>query len=337
MNEILKIKISSLILFFFPLIAILLPIFILNHIISYDQDWFPQAKVGEYKIECNEQNNFCTNLSSKNQSVPLKLTDCTLIYYKKIYTANKKEISGNDATSLRKEKKKFNYEIHKTNKKNTECIKYSKLYFLYKLSPIAENIFVYWKNNADLGTSHTISPFTSGETSISNIVKRVPFNFIFKPLMFITSFFMFIYWFTYRSFFIKNNFNQNNKFFLFGILSSLCLFFHVYFLGTNIDVPIFDKIRRLVLLLFIIFEVLAEFFLARRIFVNKEYLENIMNEKIIKFKMIFVYTILIITMLSFIYVVFFETTNNFNNILEWNYFIFLIFFYFLSSIIWKKN
>ena len=259
MHEILKIKISSLILFILPFIAILLPVFALNHIITYDRDSFPQGKIGEYKIECNKQNNLCSNFSSEDEIGPTKLTECSLFYYKKIYTNNIKEISGNEARSLKDNKKKFNFEIIKTNEVNPTCIKISKLYFLYKLIPYAENIFVHWKNNADVGVSKTINPFINGETSISNIVKRVPFNFIFKPLMFIASFFMLIYWITYRSFFLKNNIKQNNKFVYFGILSSFCLFFHVFFLGTSIDIPIFDSIRKLILLLFILFEILAEF------------------------------------------------------------------------------
>ncbi|MDA7572800.1 hypothetical protein N8745_00905 [Candidatus Pelagibacter sp.] len=338
MHEILKIKISSLILFILPFVAILLPVFTLNHIVTYDQDWFPQGKVGEYIIECNEQNSFCSKLSSsKDNFRPTKLTECSLLAYKTIYTANNKEINGKQAKLLKENKKKFYYEIIKTNETNSHCIKNSKTYFLYKLIPSAENIFVYWKNNADVGVSKTVNPFINGETSISNIVKRVPFNFIFKPLMFIASFFMLIYWISYRSFFLRNSVKQNNKFVYFGILSSFCLFFHVFFLGTNIDIPAFDKIRKLILVLFIVFEVLAEFFLARRIYINKEYLKNIMNENIIKFKMIFVYIVLTITILSFIYGIYFNPTSKFNNILEWNYFIFLLFFYFLSAIIWKKN
>ena len=54
-------------------------------------------------------------------------------------------------------------------------------------------------------------------------------------------------------------------------------------------------------------------------------------------KMIFVYTLIAMTSISLGYMIFFDPTQAFNNILEWNYFCFLLFFYFLSSIIWKNK
>ena len=53
MKEILKIKISAIILFIFPILAILLSLFALNHINSFDQDILPLGKITENKkIEC---------------------------------------------------------------------------------------------------------------------------------------------------------------------------------------------------------------------------------------------------------------------------------------------
>ena len=344
MKEILKIKISAIILFIFPILGILLSLFALNHINSFDQDILLLGKITENKkIECTSQDNIlCTKYATNNDlKKKYKLTDCSLDYYKYIYIYKNKEIANyrfDDLTVLDNYKnKKYYFKAIKTNKKNNICIKYSKIYFLYKLFPKLENIFLYWKFNADVGTTEVINPFLYGEVSISNVVKRIPFNFIFKPLMYGASFFMMIYWLNYRSFFIKNNLKLNNRFVFFGVFSSIFLFLHVLFLGNNFDIPYFQKIRRLVIILFILFEILAEFFLAKKIYYNKYFLIDLMKIKIVNLKIIFVYTVIFITFASLAYMIIFDPSGRFNNILEWNYFIFLTLFYFLSAIIWKKK
>ena len=189
----------------------------------------------------------------------------------------------------------------------------------------------------DFGIAKSVNPFIKGETSISNIVKRYPFNYIFKPLMYITSILMCIYWINYYIFFKKNNLHKNNKFLIFGIMSSVLLFLHVFFLGTNYEIPNFQKIRRAIIVSFIFSEILAEFFLASKIYRLRFNLSNLMREKIILTKMIFVCTLIAITAISLVYMILFDPAETFNNILEWNYFCFLLFFYFLSSIIWKNK
>ena len=155
--------------------------------------------------------------------------------------------------------------------------------------------------------------------------------------MYITSILMCIYWINYYIFFKKNNFHENNKFLIFGIMSSVLLFLHVFFLGTNYEIPNFPKIRRSIIILFILSEIFAEFFLASKIYRLKLNLFKIMRQKIILTKIIFVYILVAITAISLVYMILFDPTQNFNNILEWNYFCFLLFFYLLSSIIWKNK
>ena len=169
------------------------------------------------------------------------------------------------------------------------------------------------------------------------MVKRFPFNYIFKPLMYITSILMCVYWINYYIFFKKNNFHKNNKFLIFGIMSAVLLFLHVFFLGTNYEIPNFQKIRRVIIASFIFSEILAEFFLASKIYRLRFNLFKKMRQKIILTKMVFIYTLIAITSISVGYMILFDPTQAFNNILEWNYFCFLLFFYFLSSIIWKNK
>ena len=99
----------------------------------------------------------------------------------------------------------------------------------------------------------------------------------------------------------------------------------------------FQKIRRVIIALFIFSEILAEFFLASKIYKLRFSLLNLMRKKIILTKMVFIYVLITITSISLGYMILFDQSQAFNNILEWNYFCFLLFFYFLSSIIWKNK
>lgn len=172
---------------------------------------------------------------------------------------------------------------------------------------------------------------------MSNIAKRFPFSYIFKSLMFLTSFLMMLYWYGYFLFFRRLNLFNKNYFFYFGLVSSISLFFHVLFLGSNYNLPYFDEVRKIILLIFIFSELFAEFFLAKKIYSNKDTLFSRMKKSIINLKILFVYTALTLTLVSIVYLINFDTSSKFNNILEWNYFTFLLFFYFLSSIIWKNK
>ena len=124
---------------------------------------------------------------------------------------------------------------------------------------------------------------------------------------------------------------------IFGILSSIFLFLHVIFLGVDIDSSIFKKFRRLIIMSFIFFELIAQFFLAKRIFALKDILFNYTYKVLIYLKITYVATILLITIISVSILIFFDPGNTFNNLLEWNYFLFLLIFYLLSAIMWKRN
>ena len=220
------------------------------------------------------------------------------------------------------------------------CIKNSKFYSLYKIFP---KLF-YWIDNTRLnkkynpGTSVSVNPFIYGEVSISNMVKRFPINYIFKPLLFITSFLMIFYWLTYQKIFCNiNKIQKINKFTIFGVLSGLFLFFHVFFLGSTIDNEIFQKIRRIVLVLFILFEILAQFFLTKRLYLNIDKLNGYISKKILNVKITFV-SIIIVSSVGIISILSFSNLDSkVDYILEWNYFTLLLVFYLLSALMWKKR
>jgi hypothetical protein len=343
MKEIKIIKLVSFLLFVIAISALLFILFATNHLVSYGQETFPYGIQKEQKFTCNESNDFCRNIPKTK----VKLSECSLNKYKNVYRKNGVVINPNAHPvgmstkaflNFKKiENDQYDWEMILTDENNNQCIKFSKIYFLYKSFPKLENLYFYWQAKVDFGISKSVNPFIKGETSISNIVKRYPFNYIFKPLMYITSILMSIYWINYYIFFKKNNFHENNKFLIFGIMSSVLLFLHVFFLGTSYEIPNFQKIRRAIIASFILSEILAEFFLASKIYRLKLNLFKIMRQKIILTKMVFVCTLMAITVISLVYIILYDPTQAFNNILEWNYFCFLLFFYLLSSIIWKKK
>ena len=131
---------------------------------------------------------------------------------------------------------------------------------------------------------------------------------------------------------------DDNYWFLYlGLFSSLCLFFHVYFLGTDITNEVFQRIRKIVLMLFIIFELFAQIFLTRKLYLLKNDLKDHISKLVLNIKIIYSYIIVLITLLIIIILGTSGFTSNMDYIMEWNYFVTLLLFYLLSSIIWKKN
>ena len=222
--------------------------------------------------------------------------------------------------------------------KNDNCIKNNFSYKIYKIFPF---FFEYpaklIRDNVTLGTSTKINPFFYGETSISNVVKRYPINIFFKSFLYIGVVLMFAYWYLYNKIFQKTLKNNFNLFYFFGIGSAIFLFFHVFLLGSTSDNEIFKIIRRLIIVLFILFELLAQVLLAKNIYKNKNVFIEFCYNKIISLKLLFVVCVSTITIIILLCLFFTDLPSNIDYILEWNYFVVLLIFYFISSIMWKKN
>ena len=67
----------------------------------------------------------------------------------------------------------------------------------------------------------------------------------------------------------------------FGISSAIFLIVHSIFLGIKFDLSIYKLFRRVILVLFIIFEVTAQFYLIKIFFKNKEKLKELININIL--------------------------------------------------------
>ncbi len=319
---------------------------------------------------CDESNKYCTSRDFiKNNKAPktAKLSDCFVYTVKNVIVIDDKIyefhefldalefilIDGKNISELLSSENKYNsfdaklkkdYEkseirfIKKvSNEKNIECIKNTKFGQLYKIFPFwYEYITKLKSKNITLGTSKPVNPFIYGETSISNIAKRFPINFIFKGFLYISVILMFIYWRSYNYLF-DNILNQKRNFFYyFGISSAIFLFLHVFFLGSEIDNETFQKIRRLIMVLFILNELFAQISLTRQLYLNSSKLSEYCYLSIIKLKILFIFVILIVSSIVILILIFYNLSSKIDYILEWNYFLILLFYYFLSSIMWKK-
>ena len=132
---------------------------------------------------------------------------------------------------------------------------------------------------------------------------------------------------------------DDNYWFLYlGLFSSLCLLFHVFFLGSEITNEIFNKCKKIILLLFIIFEISAQIFLTRKLYLMRDMLNKHIAKPILQLKIIHS-IIIFFTSFGILAILIFSGgfSSKTDFIIEWNYFMFLLLFYFLSFFIWKKN
>jgi hypothetical protein len=105
-----------------------------------------------------------------------------------------------------------------------------------------------------LGRSGFSIPYLDGSLSISRASRFFPQYLIFKPSMIFTAIIVYFYWVNNNNLVNKlKTTNINYKFKTFGILSAIFLAIHSIFLGIKFDIQIYKLMRRVVLLLFIIF------------------------------------------------------------------------------------
>jgi len=90
------------------------------------------------------------------------------------------------------------------------------------------------------------------------------------------------------------------------------------------------------MLLFIIFEIVAQAYLVFTLYKMKDKIQNLINLNFLIAKRILV-TLLIIVAIISIPIISFEGNKAFKHALEWDYFLGVIFFYCLTFFMWKKN
>ena len=242
--------------------------------------------------------------------------------------------------NLRNDNKIKSVTFKNKNNLNSRCIKNHPSYALIKKFTWLEKILIKGVTNNPAGFVKNRNPYLYGEVSISRTARYYPTVFIFKPLMILSSLFLFLYWRnnlnlfnTLKSENILGNFSR--KFFYFGIFSCLLLILHATFLGIDLDSKLFKLMRRIIIILFILFEVTAQILLTKNLFVLREGLKKYINPLILKIKIIFVVLVFLITLAAFLFLIFGNPSTSFKHILEWNYFSALLCYYLLSRLLWK--
>ena len=128
----------------------------------------------------------------------------------------------------------------------------------------------------------------------------------------------------------------NYKFKTFGILSAVFLVIHSIFLGIKFDIQIYKLFRRVVLLLFIIFELIAQGYLVYHFFKLKNKLQKFINKKVLIMKIVLV-SVLVITAILSLPTLVAKGNTHFKHMLEWNYFVGVIIFYLFSRFLVENH
>ena len=198
-----KIKKISFYLFSVSILSLLGSVFLNNSLINFKYDSGIDENILKptpgytitKKLNCTQNLDICKkykNFKFLNRSK--NLGSCFKNTYILTYKVDDKNLNGhldlfieNDNSKGLKprfENKDIQLIITVNDKKEESCIKNHSSYKYYKLIPFyyefLYSLLSHPKTN--LGSSVPINPFLYGETSISNIVKRFPINFIFKPL-----------------------------------------------------------------------------------------------------------------------------------------------------------
>tara|TARA_B110000495_G_C22819504_1_gene478380 strand:+ start:135 stop:836 length:702 start_codon:yes stop_codon:yes gene_type:complete len=188
-----------------------------------------------------------------------------------------------------------------------------------------------------IGRSGFSIPYLDGSLSISRASRTFPQYLIFKPSMILTAILLYYYWNNNNA--LINDFrstNINYKFKTFGILSAIFLAIHSILLGIKFDIQIYKLFRRVVLLLFIIFEIIAQGILIYHFIKIKNKLAVFINKKILVFKIILVSILTSVALLS-LPILIDKGNTHFKHALEWNYFVGVILFYLFSRLFWKRT
>ena len=200
---------------------------------------------------------------------------------------------------------------------------------------ILENTFL---TVDQIGRSGFTIPYLDGSLSISRASRTFPQYLIFKPGMTITAILLCLYW--HKNNLLINHFRntglKKNAFMVFGVLSAFFLLVHSILLGLETDIKIFKFLRRVVLLSFVVFEIIAQSLLVINFYRLKIKLKDYFNSSILKLKIALVSLLIFIAIIS-IPLLIVNGNVHFKHALEWNYFIGVIFFYLLTNFFWKNK
>ena len=188
-------------------------------------------------------------------------------------------------------------------------------------------------------------PYIDGGASISRTARPYPSWLIFKPAMFLTSYLLIRYWLFNRDIikFFANNHKNLKKIVFFGVASAIALTIHSIFLGIKFDNDVYKLFRRVIMLSFIVFEIVAQAYLVATFFSFKEKLNEYINPLFLNLKIILVSLLILVAIISIPIIslpgdnFFGFNLKFFKHALEWDYFLGVITFYLLTFFMWKKS
>ena len=130
--------------------------------------------------------------------------------------------------------------------------------------------------------------------------------------------------------------SMKKKIVFFGISSAILLTVHSIFLGIKFDNDLYKLFRRIVMLSFIIFELIAQAYLIKFFYEIKEKLNIYINITYLKIKRILITFLIIISIITLPFLPF-DNFKFLKHAIEWNVFLGVIVFYLLTHLMWKKN
>ena len=181
-------------------------------------------------------------------------------------------------------------------------------------------------------------PYLDGEVSISRTVRDYPLYLIFKPSMFITSFLLIRYWLNTKNIimYFQKDYVNTKKIIFFGVASAILLAIHSIFLGIKFDNDLYKLFRRVVMLSFIIFELIAQAYLIAFFYKVNNKLDKHINKFYLKLKRILIISLITISIITLPFLPF-ENFKFLKHAIEWNVFLGVILFYLLTHLMWKKT
>ena len=191
---------------------------------------------------------------------------------------------------------------------------------------------------------HNTFPYFDGGASISRTARPYPSWLVFKPAMFLTSYLLIRYWLFNRDIIKYFEVDHKNlkKIVFFGIASAVALTIHSIFLGIKFDNDLYKLFRRVIMLSFIVFEIVAQAYLVATFWSFKKKLKDYINPTVLILKIMLVSILIIVAVIS-IPIISLPGDDFFGiqfkllkHALEWDYFIGVITFYLLTFFMWKK-
>ena len=190
-----------------------------------------------------------------------------------------------------------------------------------------------------------IFPYLDGGASISRTARVFPTYLVFKPAMFLTAYLLIKYWINNKKIVLSiyGEHKYIRKFLYFGIASAICLVLHSIFLGVKYDYDLYKLFRRIIMLMFIVFEIVAQAYLVATLYSFRSKLLNVINQKILITKIVLVSFLIVVAIISIPIIslpgdkFFSLNLKFFKHALEWDYFLGVITFYLLTFLMWKKQ